>query len=320
MIRKFITLMMLNAITAGVAPAQEFDEFVTEVIPLKHAPLPEVISLLNEVHGDELQIVTGSEATNSLVLRGSIKGIDSARLLVSRIDIPSNAAQDLLTDFISVRSYPLHDVVPLVEQVIGNTLGRTLGSVAVDEYNRRLVVSAPPNLLEAARSLVSRVDLPRQLLTVHVTFLRGDIGASATGKSEMALPPSFKAVAESLVESGLANPSLMAPFTIKTQSGYDFESSSTLEARGSGTGARESLKFDVKGYIRSLPEGEQVELTIESRMTGDIQTSDQKSTSPYFHLETTLVVPVNRYVVLALAPSSTLSGNAVALILRITRD
>ncbi len=313
------TLISVLAIPCLLAQDQDENGLTTDIIPLQHVSLSEMVDLVQSVNVSEYETLTGSEANNSLIVRGTPEQVDKIRHFVQRIDVPTDRQNESKTEFIPVRTYPIQDLLPLVEQVIGNSLDHSIGSVALDSFNNRLVITAPEKELKIAREFVAQLDQPRQLLTIHISFLRGEIGVG-TGKSETNLPETFKAVVETLRENGLSNATLMAPFTIKTQAGDKFGSISTLEAWSQGNKGLESLQFQVKGAVRTLSDSGQIELEIESNMKGKIETSDDKLLTPYFELETTLVVPIGKYVVLALAPSSTLSGNAVALVLRVTKD
>ncbi|MCH8252858.1 MAG: hypothetical protein IID36_10440, partial [Planctomycetes bacterium] len=82
----------------------------------------------------------------------------------------------------------------------------------------------------------------------------------------------------------------------------------------------ERLDFNVEGHTQFSAEANSIQLQLEARMTGrPIGRQDRNQPFAHFEIDTTLSVPLGKYVVLAAAPSTTDRGGAVALVVRVTK-
>lgn len=297
--------------------AQSEDDEGIEVIPLQYLPLNEVIPMLEQAFGGHFNAITGIERENALVLKGPAAARKSAIDFVRKLDRPKEAAVERITKLIPVPTYPIDEMVILVEQAIGVGLANNYSRVAVDPVNRRLVVTAPIKDVEDAQRIVSELDKGPNVFTVQLSFLSGQ--TSKTGGTGTSVPESMKNVAVALEKQGFLEAEMLAPFTIRSESGHEFTAVSNLEMAGAFSHI-ESLEFKVEGAATGLADQQNVQLTITAEMRGGGPTDKGPNSRSFFQLDTTVSLPLNKQVVLAVSPSSTQSSSAMALVLQVTRD
>lgn len=296
--------------------ASKDDEAYELIKPLRlsHSESNAVVAAIKTL---ELPVLVAAAGPNMIVLRGSPADVQkAAQMVTTYLDLPgTTGVSEQSTAFISVGIENTADLVDLVHAVVHTPWAR----VALDEVNRMLVVRASEEDIAAVRRLIEEIDRPRESLTAHFYFIRATIGGkSATG--EVNLPPALQPVAKTLTDNGFGNPSLMAPITVVAHGSREFDSDSTLRLDGD-LDAENQLNFSVRGVARLEPDGETVQLTVDAGMYG--QYGDEDEGGPYdtnFSVDTTIAMKLDSYVILAASPSSTAGGNAVALVVRVTKQ
>ena len=83
---------------------------------------------------------------------------------------------------------------------------------------------------------------------------------------------------------------------------------------------RDDLEFSVEGTARLSVGGDDAWLTVRGRVSGKYIRKQGADGETYFELDTTVATKLGNYVILAAAPSSTASGDAVALVVRLTAE
>lgn len=261
-------------------------------------------------------MLAAAAGPSTVVLRGAEDDIGKAiEMIISHIDVPETAAHsNLSTQFIPLGIEPTSELIGLLEAVVYGPRSR----IAVDETSRMLVVRASEEEMEAVRQLIEKVDRPRESLTAHFFFIRATIGGESTSDSPN-LPAALRPIAKTLSDNGFGNPSLMAPITVVAHGSREFESDSTLRI-GDSPDDKNQLSFSVQGVARLDPDGETVQLTVRATMYGEYGNEETGRFDAHFEVDTTIAMKLDSYMILAASPSSTARGNAIALVVRVTKQ
>ncbi len=310
------SLVLPVTVALGQEGASKDDEAYELIKPLRlsHSESGPVVAAIKTL---ELPVLVAAAGPNMIVLRGSPADVQkAAEMVVAHLDVPETAPDsDLETALIPLAIQPTSELLDLVRAVIHNRLSR----VALDEVNRMLVVRASHDEIRTVEDLIEKIDRPRDSLTAHFYFIRATIGGkSAT--DEVDRPPALQPVAKTLTDNGFGDPSLMAPITVVAHGSREFDSDSTLRLSDDPENQNQ-LSFSVQGVARLDPDGETVQLSVDAGMYG--QYGDEDEGGPYdtnFSVDTTIAMKLDSYVILAASPSSTAGGNAVALVVRVTKQ
>jgi hypothetical protein len=127
-------------------------------------------------------------------------------------------------------------------------------------------------------------------------------------------------IAVTLAANGFWSPTVIAPIIVLTDEGQEFESQSQLWWDGSPGKNEERLRFVVEGHARLQQPGNIAEVTIHASMKGHYLKPGSEGGETMFEAHTTVSAKLGSYVILGASPSSTARGNAVALVMHITRD
>ncbi|NOT02012.1 MAG: hypothetical protein HOP29_15465 [Phycisphaerales bacterium] len=281
---------------------------VIQVIPVKHGNAHEILRVFQPLNLKVCVAVDGT--TNSLVVRGAPAAVASAAELTATLDRPSEAPNVGDPVFIEVKHRDVEDLCAMIQKNFD--LGST--RVGIDPINHLLIVNGNRDAAARIRALVERVDTPRAPLRLTFFFIRGEIlndGNVADAGSAPALPAKLRPVAAVLAETGFTNMELSAPLTTNATEDSFFSAGGRL-AGGNSQGA---MEFQVEGKVR--PSSQPGHASIEVR--GDVEFIPAEGSAPntMFRAETTLVTRLGDYVVVAAAPSSLTSGEAMALVVRV---
>ena len=282
----------------------------------------------------DLAVLAAKAGPHMVVLQGSEEDIQKAIGVIAHMDIPETMlGEGLETAVFSMAVAPTSDLLELVDTIV-----ETPGSgIALDEVSRMLVVRATDEEIHAVEELISEIDRPRESLMVHFFFIGATIGGTSTSDRSQ-LPPALTPIAKTLSDNGFGNLLLLAPITVVAHGSQEFDSDSTLRfgdkpadkpSAGSTYERTEEvaeekenyLTFSVEGVARLEPDEETVQLTVEASMYGKFP--DEESHGSFdanFNVDTTIALKLDSYVILAASPSSTSRGNAVALVVRVTKQ
>lgn len=288
-----------------------FADSILKVVTLKHADANSVVSTLRQLGFPLAATTTGPQ---TVVLRGSPADVQKViDTLIAAIDVPGAAEGSARSpEVIPVRHYPIKEVGSLVSKVLQK------GSLAIDETRRTIVVNGTEEERRAIREILKQIDWPTRTAKVHFYFLRATIGG-ATSEKDALLPPDLLPIGKTLAQNGFGRLSLIAPIVIGVEEGQRFESKGRLHLDGDTAGA-DDLIFNVGGTARLATTGDDAALTLRCRMNGEYSRSKDADTETIFELDTAIVTKLGNYVILAAAPSSTASGDAVALVVRLTAE
>ena len=119
------------------------------------------------------------------------------------------------------------------------------------------------------------------------------------------------------MQSGFGKMSLIAPLTVVADDGRKFQSRAKYRPSDD-----EELQMIVSGAVRSST-GKTFRVDLQAELKGHATTANAAKSGAqaediYFDAETTVVARGGEYTVLAAAPTSTASGDAVAVIVRVT--
>jgi hypothetical protein len=226
---------------------------------------------------------------------------------VPAIDVPGSSPASSAATFLRFQHYPVHDLMDLVRTVAPK------GRVGIDEVNQTLVINAGEPAVAAVRELLHQIDRPLQSVSMQFFFLRA-AKPGADGK-QPALPQALQPVAQTLAENGFSRPTLLAPIIVVAEEGSRFESRSVLHVETEGWN-NELLNFEVAGSVRLQSSGGIAHLALEAKVAG-LSRAWANDVEPAFELQTSLALKVGQYLVLSAAPSSTLAGDGVALVVRV---
>lgn len=162
-----------------------------EIIPLHHAAASQLAVVLTNLQnasrstGDiPLTSIAADERTNSILISGSKAARLRERLLVSELDNPSTGSQGN-TQVIYLRYLQAKTFAPVLGKIAQNILGKDDGanmttatagspnskspgnttSIQAEPDTNAVVITAPPTLMTALRSIVSKLDIrPAQVL------------------------------------------------------------------------------------------------------------------------------------------------------------
>jgi len=281
------------------------------VVNLKHADASIVVNAMKRLNPD---VAVSSANLKTLLLKGPPEMVqDVIDHVISAIDVPSVVA-DLPTEdeaeYFPVRYFPMSEIEEMARAVSPQAI------FGVDENRRMLVVRGSDAQKQAVRNLLKQIDHAAGSAQIQVFFLRGAISGEPSD-APSALPAELAPITKTLSQNGFTKLSMMAPFIIITEDGRSFKSQSILHDR-SGDEVQ-SLELAVEGQVHLLG-SDAVSLNLNARMN---QVGKLAETGPgvsaWFELNTTLETKLSDYVLLAASPSSTSKGDAVALVVRITR-
>lgn len=291
-----------------IAIAGDDGQEVIQVLPVKHANAHEILRVFQPL-GLSVSVAVDT-TSNSLVVRGPSAAVTAAAELAASLDRPSEAPSAGDPVFIQVKHRDVDDVFQLIHQ--NYDIGKT--RVGADPVNHLLMVTGNQTDAARIRAFVERIDTPKAPLRLTFFFIRGEIvnegnAADAAG-SGAALPPKLAPVAAVLAETGFANMELSAPLTTNTTEDNDFSAGGRL-AGGSNGGA---LEFLVEGTVRPSPQPGHARIEVRGEV--HFLPTGEAPASTLFRVETTLITRLGDYVVVAAAPSSMTSGEALALVVR----
>lgn len=121
-----------------------------------------------------------------------------------------------------------------------------------------------------------------------------------------------------MTANGFGAMSLLATVMIHTDEGSRFEQTSSLRS-GSDEEAEE-MEIRVGGEARLDANGSAVQLEVEAAMLGDRVADKRRRRNTAFNVETAVALKLNGYAILAAGPGSTADGNALAIVVHVTKN
>ena len=192
-------LGVVPASAQAVAVAGEDDEQV-KVVKLVHAEVDDIVPVLGDLFAAYGLDMTGVPASQCIVMRGPDELVQQAERIIEELDGPGKSdSAGSVADLIQVHSYPIEDMIRLLQQSVHGSRGLRL---AADTINRQIVVSGTKSEVRLVRSLVEQVDQPTQALTADFYFLRGRTGTSKSA-GQGALPAALQPIAATLAATVL---------------------------------------------------------------------------------------------------------------------
>ena len=292
----------------------EAGDWTLKVVALKHADAHSVVSALNQLG---VPMSASAAGPQTVVLGGHPTDVQKViDTVISAIDVPSVAGGSARSaEIIPVRHYPIKEIGGLAWNVAPKA------KLGIDEVRRTIVVNGTEDEKRAVRELLKQIDWPTRSAKVHLYFLRGAIGG-ATSEKELQLPADLLPIGKTLAQNGFSRLSLIAPIVIGVEEGQRFVSKGRIQLDGDA--AADDLTFNVEGVVRLAAGGDDASLTLRGRMDGEYSRNKDKDTrtdaKTIFELDTSVATKLGNYVILAAAPSSTASGDAVALVVRLTAE
>lgn len=307
------TCLAQDSTKPAVQPSNraETGDRTLKVVTLKHADANSVVSTLKQL---DVPLSSSATGPQTVVLRGSPADVQKViDTLIAAIDVPGvGDGSGRSPEVIPVRHYPIKEVGGLVSRVLQK------GSLAIDETRHTIVVNGTEEERRAIREVLKQIDWPTRSAKVHFYFLRATIGG-ATSEKDTLLPPDLLPIGKTLVQNGFGRLSLIAPIVIGVEEGQRFESNSRLHL-GEEAAGHDDLQFNVQGVARLASGGDDAWLTLRGRMVGKYSRNKDADAETVFELDTSVATKLGNYVILAAAPSSTASGDAVALVVRLTAE
>ena len=183
------------------------DQVVTWVLPMNNVPVRELSPLLrqlNESHGN----VVHYEPSNVLLITGRAGNVERLVEIVRRID---NAGQRNV-EVVNLKyasAIEMERILKAIYQAGGKSAGETV--IVAEERSNRILISAPPAMLERIRSLALQLDAEQSSSgNTRVFYLRYSRAAD--------LKPVLEGVAQTVQEEGSSgggnNRSRQAQFSI----------------------------------------------------------------------------------------------------------
>jgi len=282
-----------------------------QVVALKHLEAEAAARMIAELG---LPACVSQASGDRIVLRGEPNELKTiAEQFLPLVDVPENTpnASEPGPEVIPIRHRNAEDVLHIIRGMTSNP------RLTLDELNQLLIVGARAGEISAIRQLVEQVDRPTRSIRLHFFFIRAAICGGA-GEADSALPPELATVAKSLSQNGFGRLAIMAPMVVSVGEGGQYRSEAVLNA-GSGEGG-ESLRFEVKGQVRLGASAGAAHVALVASMGGKYCRDERSWQDTHFHLDTAVETKVGDFVILAAAPGSSASGDAVALALRVTVD
>ncbi|MBI3834748.1 MAG: hypothetical protein HY287_10505 [Planctomycetes bacterium] len=318
---RIIALACMNLTALGVARAWAEDakkdaspnatapdQWVVEVVELKHASAPYVASSVKQI----LPGINGAALNDHTVaLSGPRAGVDMViAKVIHAVDVSDESSAQ--ADIVPVKNYPVNELMPLLRTVAPRA---TFG---IDEVNRTVVVQGDDRDRKAVHAALQTLDQPSRSARLQLFFLRGDISA-APAASESNFPSDLAPVGKTLNAAGFGHLSLLAPMMIAAQEGKSFESKSRL--RSPASTPEENIEFNARGTVRLMQPANTAQVNIAVSSNGSYALGAEGGLAPTrFELETTVELKLGEYVLLSAAPSSSATGGAIALVVRVTAD
>ncbi len=305
MILSAFSLAVIGQSTQDVE--EDYDQ-VVEVIDLARANPRWFCHALGQM---KLGVRCQEISNQRLVLGGSRKDVTRVMEdLLPKLDVAR--ATSLQARSIRLSKYPPRKIEVLLRNLATSELAR----IAVDESNRTLIVQGNDEDFALVQQLVEWVDRPTEALTLHFYFIRAAVGGGAGGATG-SLPENLQPILGTMAANGFGAMNLLATIMIRADEGSHFQQSSTL--RSEGGDEAEELGFSVGGEARLDANGSAVQLEVEAAVFGEGFTAENQRNTQ-FEVETSVALNLNGYAILAAGPGSTADGNALAIVVRVTKN
>jgi general secretion pathway protein D len=190
----------LNRIIDVIRRIDKASNSTIDVIPLHRASASQVATVLTNLQnagrasGDVPQVsIAADERTNSILLGGNQAARMHTKFLVSQLDNPSSAAQGN-TEVIYLKYLKAKAFAPILGKIAQNMMGKdgereisattttsstsgtgkaktpeNLTNIQAEPSTNSLIITAPPSILQALRSIVAKLDIrPAQVLVEGV--------------------------------------------------------------------------------------------------------------------------------------------------------
>lgn len=304
----------VSTVASATEPAADFaNNAVPRVIPITHTIAGEVARTIQELG---LRVRAAAPTPDRLVLFGTDADIEQViRQVVAPLNQPATAAGSTpQTEYLKLGNLPAATLGGMISAVVRSRATRH----AIDHANNMLVVSADAEDLAAIRELIHRLQRPVHTLTAQFYFVRASFANTDPNPSAQ-LPEALSSVATALEAAGFSRLDLLAPMSVVAFEEQRFSLESTRRDNLLEKGV-ELLKFQVKGTGRMLNDSGHVHLEVQAAVHGSTASGEGKGIPTQYEIDTTIVAPLGQFVVLAAAPGSTADGDAIAVVVRVTRE
>ena len=172
--------------TVDGGPTAPAEEYVTRLVPLTQVDVADLIGVLQPMVSPD-GLVTGYPQTNALIIVDSAANVERLAKLVAELDVASSRRQ---TAMLNLRYAAAGDLAETIQQALEDrgTPGQPVPAkpgappagqlkafkITADERTNTLIVSAPPEQMQAIKAMVERLDvpLPPGSGKVHVYYLK----------------------------------------------------------------------------------------------------------------------------------------------------
>ncbi len=136
-------------------------DFVTRIVPLKHVPAQDLLTMLKSIN-KKANVIAHKES-NLLIISDRAKNVERMLSIIQRIDKKSDAAIEM----ISLQHANANEVAQTIESLL-DTGTAALGSktkIVADERTNSVIINAPPALKIRIHTLIAQLDSPLETNT-----------------------------------------------------------------------------------------------------------------------------------------------------------
>jgi general secretion pathway protein D len=136
-------------------------DFVTRIVPLKHVPAQDLLTMLKSIN-KKANVIAHKES-NLLIISDRAKNVERMLAIINRIDKKSDSSIDM----ISLQHANATEVAQTIESLL-DTGTAALGSktkIVADERTNSVIINAPPALKIRIHTLIAQLDSPLETNT-----------------------------------------------------------------------------------------------------------------------------------------------------------
>ncbi len=316
---------VLSASTTSLAIAQEAKgkqnpASVIQMDPVRIVNLSFISAyqLVDSMRELGLPIKAIAVGEHQIMLRGRAELVEHIlATIVSVLDVADTDRMKVTTAVLSAPIGPTSSKNLLNMFSVSTTRGGQT-QIAYDEGSQTLLVRAPQGEIDEIKGVLDQLAKPSRPILLECFFIRATL-EGPNGKTDSKLPKILSSVGTALEASGLTSLELLSPMMVHSQEGEHFETGATFGDRHQETvESRGQMDFRVTGSAKLSEDGGTAEIAIEANVQGLYHNQREKDGQTGFQVSTSVATPVGDYAILAAAPSSTASGDVIALAIRVT--
>ena len=274
--------------TAPLVCQEEEDAYEVRAYRLQSADPHTVIDQIQALLEPDFYSCVTDERTNQIFLRARPETLDTVAGLIEKLDIRVRDRRTLQTEIISPTYRSAKDFSGVIKLHLSKD-----GQLVIDEDRNMAVVRDTPEVIEAAREVVAKLDQP--VLDLQLQFM-------ILGPSSQPLPETAQMarVAEELKGLGLVGYGVICRAGVVTQENSQF----------SVNGVNASGTLMVTGRIHLLPREDKVALALDMGLNGPNGEAE---------VSTKVKMPLNHVVILGVAPAGGEPGQPLILVTQARR-